>query len=325
MTTEVTRLYDAFPFPSPGAELPLIEVVADEMHLLVEDGSLDGWTVLDAGCGTGHTLVGLARACPGARFVGLDACGTSLDIARSLAERHGTDNVEFVHGDLLDVRLHRRFDLVVSFGVVHHLPDPRAGLHRLAGLLADDGLLHLWLYNSTGEHGRMFDRELVRLLAAGDDPASGLAAARALGLRLSLDRYGFPAGWTGAGMSPAEQDVFDADAYAHPVVHTMRFADVPDLFAGVGVDWVAADRVYGPRGTPFVDLGGTQADPGGHVRCEDLFDDPDLRGRAASLDNLGRARAIELALRPTGFRLLAGRGAGLLRCVPRIRGNLLIP
>ncbi|AXI80899.1 class I SAM-dependent methyltransferase [Peterkaempfera bronchialis] len=323
MAIEVARLYEDFPFPSPEPDSGLIDVVADELPLVLGDTALDGLQVLDAGCGTGHTLVALARRHPEARFTGVDACRRSLDIARGLAERHGVGNVDFVHGTMPQLDLATRFDLVVCFGVLHHLPDPRAGLRWLTEHLGDDGLLHLWLYHALGEHGRMLDRELVQLLAPADDPAAGLETVRLLGLSLPLAEYGFPAGWTGTALSQAEQDVFDADAYLNPVVQPMRFGDVPGLFDGLGLDWLAADRVYCPDRVAFIDLDGLEPESDRFVRPQSLFDSAALRERLSTLGNLDRVRALELRLRPTGFRVLAGRGASLDRCVPRVKGNLL--
>nr|AHL44339.1 methyltransferase [Streptomyces griseofuscus] len=318
------RLYESFPFPSPGADRPLIDVVGNELPLVVEGGLRDGWSVLDAGCGTGHTLIGLARAYPHVHFVGLEPSDASRDIARHLAERHGTTNVEIVDGAIPDTVIERRFEFIYSYGVVHHLPDPQAGLNWLGDHLAEDGLLHVWLYNAIGEAQRMRDRELVRLMAAHAD-GHGLDVVRALGFSLSLDAYGMPGAWAGTALDQAEQDVFDADAYLNPVVHTLRFGDLPELLDGV-TDWVAADRVYGPHGAPYLDLSGTGGFPAQGpelLRPEDLFDDPGLRTRIGDLGNLDRLRAVELVLRPTGFRALAGRGGSLNRCSRRIAGNLL--
>ncbi|MFJ5948268.1 class I SAM-dependent methyltransferase [Streptomyces noursei] len=318
------RLYEDFPFPSPGVNRPLIDVVANELPLVVEGGLRDGWSVLDAGCGTGHTMIGLARAYPNVHFVGLEPSNASRGIAQRLAERHGITNVEFADGAMPDAVLERRFEFVYSFGVVHHLPDPKAGLKWLGDHLADHGLLHLWLYNAIGEVQRMRDRELVRLMAA-DEDSHGLDVVRALGLSLSLDAYGMPGAWAGAALDQDEQDVFDADAYLNPVVHTLRFGDLPELLDGV-TDWVAADRVYGPDGAPYLDLSGTGefAAQGPEVlRPEDLFEDPGLRTRIGGLGNLDRLRAVELVQRPTGFRVLAGRGGSLRRCTRRVAGNLL--
>ncbi|TSB32805.1 class I SAM-dependent methyltransferase [Streptomyces benahoarensis] len=325
MATSATQcLYETFPFPTPGVDRPLIDVVADEIPLVIEGGPADGWSVLDAGCGTGHTLVGLARAYPRVHFTGLEPSAAARDIARRLARRHGVTNVDIVDGALPDAALDRRFDFIYSYGVIHHLPDPHAGLAWLGEHLADDGLLHLWLYHAIGEAQRMRDRELVRLLGAHED-APGLDVVRALGLSLSLDAYGMPGAWAGTALDQREQDVFDADAYLNPVVHTLRFADLPRLLDGV-TDWIAADRLYGPHGAPYLDLSGTGGlPPHGPelLRPEDLFDDPGLRRRIDALDHLDRLRAVELVQRPTGFRALAGRGAALHRCTRRIAGNLL--
>lgn len=320
---ELAHLYEQYPFPSPRRDADLIEVVADETPLVLEDGILEGGRVLDAGCGTGHTLVGMARRFPKAHFTGLDMCGRSLGIARDLAKRHDVHNVEFRLGAMPDTDLQERFDYVICFGVLHHLSDPAAGLAWLTDRLADDGLLHLWLYNSVGERNRMLDRELARLLArpAGTDEA--LATVRMLGLRLSLTEYGFPAGWNGTELDNSEQDVFDADAYLNPLVHTYRFGDMPALCAHAGLDWLAADRVYGPQGVHFVDLGGTEAASSRYARPEDLLSHPELRERLAAMSPLERLRALELVLRPTGFRVLAGRGPSVAHCVPRLRNNLL--
>ncbi|WP_055591318.1 class I SAM-dependent methyltransferase [Streptacidiphilus griseoplanus] len=323
MTTDVVQLYENFPFPSPEDDSPLIDVVAEELPFVLADTRLTGWQILDAGCGTGNILVALARSHPEAHFTGVDACARSLEIARRRAEHHQVTNVEFVHGRMPDLDLDRRFDLVLCFGVLHHLPDPQAGLRWLTTHLADQGLLHLWLYHALGEHGRMLDRELVQLLSRTGSRGDGLETIRSLGIRLSLSEYGFPAGWTGLALSEAEQDALDADAYLNPVVQPMRFADVPGLFAGLPVDWLAADRVYAPGGTPFVDLAGAEPDRTRHIHPGELVDTPTLRARVRELDTLDQLRALELRLRPTGFRVLAGRGRSLDRCVGRIHGNLL--
>ncbi|GGU74733.1 hypothetical protein GCM10010211_45800 [Streptomyces albospinus] len=326
MTSDVTQLYESFPFPSPAEDAPLMDMIADQLPFVVREAELEGWEVLDAGCGTGSILLALARRYPRARFTGVDACSRSLEIARRSAEWYGVSNVEFVHGSMPELGLPRRFDLVICCGVLHHLPSPRAGLQWLAEHLADDGLLYLWLYDAVGEHGRMLDRELVQLLTPSGTPEDGLATIRGLGLELSLTDYGFPAGWTGTALTAAEQDVADADAYLNPVVLPMRFADMPELFAGLPVDWLAADRVFHPGGISLVDLAGKEAESHGDavfVRPEDLFDRPALRDQVRKLGNLDRLRAIELRLRPTGFEVVAGRDAGLDRCVSRIAGNLL--
>ncbi|MGH3791180.1 MAG: class I SAM-dependent methyltransferase [Pseudonocardiaceae bacterium] len=104
-------------------------------------------------------------------------------------------------------------DLIICIGVMHHMPDPQAGLHWLGRHLTDDGLLYLWLYNALGEHGRMLDRELVQLFTSVNKGKSTLEIVRALGITLSPTQYGLSADWPGSGMNTASKDVVEADAH----------------------------------------------------------------------------------------------------------------
>lgn len=70
----------------------------------------DKHAVLDLGCGTGLLAASLA----GVRDVyGVDPAEAMLDVARG---RAGGDRVTWVHADARDVRLGRRFDLIVMTG-----------------------------------------------------------------------------------------------------------------------------------------------------------------------------------------------------------------
>ena len=68
-------------------------------------------TVLDAGCGTGRVAVELARR-------GIDVVGVDIDPSMLERARAKEPRVEWVEGDLVDVDLGRRFDVVVLAGNV---------------------------------------------------------------------------------------------------------------------------------------------------------------------------------------------------------------
>ena len=95
-----------------------------------------GRTVLDAGCGEGYGAARLARVA--ARVVGIDR----PEAVRVAAARYAAPNLEFRPQDLerLDA-IADRFDLVVSFQVIEHLPDPGAFLRGLVRLVAPAGEL----------------------------------------------------------------------------------------------------------------------------------------------------------------------------------------
>ncbi|WEV29236.1 class I SAM-dependent methyltransferase [Streptomyces sp. 71268] len=314
---EVRRLYERFPYPSPTAESGLLHDVANAMGFLLADGRLGERRVLDAGCGTGHRLVALAKGHPEARFVGVDASAASLAVARALADRHGVRNVEFRQGLVPGLTLPETFDLVVCTGLVHHLPDPRAGLRWLVERLADDGLLYLWLYHALGEHDRLLDRELVRLLDDASGTGSGLETVRALGLTLAEGRYGAN---SESAATAETRHVIDADAYLHPVVHAWRFGDLPGLLAGLDLDWVSAFSVNYEGGSRFVDLAGLEDDPYLCVTGAESLP-YELADRLTGLSNPRQLQVLELRLRPTGFSLAAGRGDSLRQCAPRVAGS----
>jgi SAM-dependent methyltransferase len=324
MTSETAQLYETFPFPSSEAESSLINQIPDEIPLIRSDPDLSGLRILDAGCGTGHTLVAMAVRYPKASFLGVDLSNHSLAVAHRLAQRHGATNIEFLRASIPELTLNTKFDLITCLGVLHHLPDPREGLRALAEHLAPTGHMLLWLYHSLGEHDRMLDRELVLLLTSQQKDGSGLDTIRALGLRLSLTRYGFPSGWAGNGISPAEQDALDADAYLNPIVRPFRFAELPPLIQDAGLNWVALHRAdSAAAGIRFPDLDGIAPDTPDVLSIDDLFTDQTLRHRLHHMNRTDRASALELRLHPTGFAVLTGHPSALPACPPRIRHNLL--
>ncbi len=73
--------------------------------------SLQPRSVLDAGCGTGRVAIELARR-------GVDVVGVDLDPAMLEQARAKAPEVAWVHGDLAEVDLGRRFDVVVLAGNV---------------------------------------------------------------------------------------------------------------------------------------------------------------------------------------------------------------
>jgi SAM-dependent methyltransferase len=100
--------------------------------------------VLEIGCGIGTDAVNFARA--GAEYTGVDLSEVSLDLARQRFGVFGLDG-GFVqsNAEVLDVRA-ASFDLVYSFGVIHHTPDPDAVLRQARRAIRPDGEFRLMLY-----------------------------------------------------------------------------------------------------------------------------------------------------------------------------------
>src|SRR5262249_57442920 len=99
-----------------------------------------GLRVLDAGCGMGRWLHFVRRE--GAEVVGMDV-SPAIDV---VARREGLE-ANLVQADLrYPPFAEGAFDLVYSFGVVHHLEDPLVGVRALAPLVRRGAELSLYLY-----------------------------------------------------------------------------------------------------------------------------------------------------------------------------------
>jgi len=92
-----------------------------------------GARVLEVGCGIGTDTINFARA--GARVTAVDLSQASIDIARARAEVFQVDDlIDFHCADIerpWGVIPQRDYDLIYSFGVLHHTPDPWHALENL--------------------------------------------------------------------------------------------------------------------------------------------------------------------------------------------------
>src|SRR2546422_214830 len=83
-----------------------------------------GKKVLEIGCGIGTDTINFARH--GAQVTVVELSEKSLEVARRRAEVFGlADRIQFYQGDaeqLPQILPPQRFDLVYSFGVIHHTP-----------------------------------------------------------------------------------------------------------------------------------------------------------------------------------------------------------
>ena len=110
-------------------------------------------SVLVAGCGTSQAAK-YALRWPHAKVTGIDVSATSIQRTEKLKRKYRLDNLEVRQIAVERAgELGRRFDQVVSTGVLHHLPDPDAGLRSLRDVLEPGGAMHLMVYAPYGRAG----------------------------------------------------------------------------------------------------------------------------------------------------------------------------
>lgn len=92
-----------------------------------------GKKVLEVGCGLGTDTINFARA--GADVTAIDLSSESLALAKKRAEVFGlSDKIKFYEANaeqLVDFIPAEKYDLIYSFGVIHHSPHPDAILRHL--------------------------------------------------------------------------------------------------------------------------------------------------------------------------------------------------
>jgi SAM-dependent methyltransferase/Tfp pilus assembly protein PilF len=134
---------------------------------------------LNAGCGTGQHPLEMLLRITGMQVLAVDLSLASLGYAQRMARHLGIRDVSFAQADLLELgSVERRFDLIDSSGVLHHLADPARGLAVLAGLLREDGLLRLSLYSELARRHVVAARQYLAGLGL-DASADGIRAGRA--------------------------------------------------------------------------------------------------------------------------------------------------
>jgi SAM-dependent methyltransferase len=130
--------------------------------------------VLVAGGGTGDASIFLAHQLRNtdAHVVHLDLSSASIAIAQERARIRGLENISWINDSLLNLPGLglEKFDYINCSGVLHHLPDPDAGLVALKSVLKDSGALGIMVYASYGRTGVYQLQSLLRLVSDEEDP-----------------------------------------------------------------------------------------------------------------------------------------------------------
>jgi 2-polyprenyl-3-methyl-5-hydroxy-6-metoxy-1,4-benzoquinol methylase len=92
-----------------------------------------GKRVLEIGCGIGTDTINFARQ--GAKVTAVDLSEKSIEVARSRASVYGLrDQVQFFSGNAEELSRFvpaEPYDLIYSFGVIHHTPNPDRVLEQM--------------------------------------------------------------------------------------------------------------------------------------------------------------------------------------------------
>jgi SAM-dependent methyltransferase len=128
--------------------------------------------VLVAGCGTGQHSIQTAKRFKDCHVLAIDLSTSSLAHAKRKSDEFGLRNIKYMQADILDLpKLSEQFDIIESFGVLHHMNDPIAGWQALIECLKPGGLMMISLYSELAREHIVKMREEVKIdnIAANKD------------------------------------------------------------------------------------------------------------------------------------------------------------
>ncbi|QDZ39230.1 class I SAM-dependent methyltransferase [Euhalothece natronophila Z-M001] len=173
----VTNLYNAYPFPPeplldeppPGYNWRWSWTAAYDFCTGRKPAQQD-IRILDAGCGTGVGTEYLVHLNPEASVIGIDISPEALKVAQERCQRSGgADRVTFQEMNVEQAHtLEGQFEMINCVGVLHHLPDPVAGIKALASKLAPGGIMHIFVYGELGRWEVRLMQNAIALLQPND-------------------------------------------------------------------------------------------------------------------------------------------------------------
>lgn len=113
----------------------------------INEESLKGKVILDAGCGMGrYTRIAGSM---GDEIIGVDL---SQSILKAYQITRNNPFAHIVQGDILHLPFReKQFDIIYSLGVLHHTPDARQSFLSLTRYIKKEGIISIWVYGTAGK------------------------------------------------------------------------------------------------------------------------------------------------------------------------------
>lgn len=157
-------------------------IASDSLVELLGEQAIPGRYFLDIGTGSGLFSL-CAHQLGAARVVSIDVDADAVDSCRQLRAAAGHPRTwDVIHGSILDQELVSQLekaDIVYSWGVLHHTGDMYSAIRNAAGLVADDGLLAIAIYNRVERRFLTSDRWLHIKRLYNRAPRAGRQAMKA--------------------------------------------------------------------------------------------------------------------------------------------------
>jgi SAM-dependent methyltransferase len=242
IVSAVGQMYARHPFPPPQRKNSYRRHAAYVHQFLRERGiAPEGAAFGDIACGTGLMMLDYAREFPQTSFTGYDISPTSVGLVNATLDAEQVTNARAHHQDIMALDQADAFDYIVSWGTVHHLPDPARGIAVLCRALKPGGILRLGVYGHYGNWERRIQQEMLRTITESallDDQAR-IEAVRvwAAGDRNFKNYYTAP---------PVDlaDDNWVVDEFLHVWEQHLRLRDVVSCLTGQRMDVLRMTDYY---------------------------------------------------------------------------------
>ncbi|MGC9991035.1 MAG: methyltransferase [Candidatus Cybelea sp.] len=324
IAAQVADFYECHPYPPPVDDLIGYGRSWDDRRRRAESHLFwpaepyrDDRSILIAGCGTTQAAH-YALRWPRAQVIGIDVSAASIAFTERLKQKYALDNLEVRQLSVeRAAELGRSFEYVISTGVLHHLPDPDAGLQALRDVLAPNGAMHVMVYAPYGRAGVYMLQDYCRRLGIGhmDVEIRDLAASlKALppDHPLAPLRRNSPDFASNAGV---------ADALLHPADRSYSVPQLMDFLERAGLSFVRWLRQ-----APYLPWCGALASAPHHSKLIELT--PEAQYAAIELFRGTMVRHSVIAFgkeRPTKNASVDFDADAWLRYVPvRLHGTIVV-
>ena len=148
---QIKEFYSKLKFPGPYSieDLEFYDQYLINPYLKFYDDAIQSCkTVLDVGCGSGFIVNLFARKYPSINFDAVDF-SDSIGYAQQFSKQHKIKNITYYKENFLEWDCKYNYDLVLSNGVLHHMPNYHRALEKICELSTDR--IVIGIYNSYGK------------------------------------------------------------------------------------------------------------------------------------------------------------------------------
>jgi 2-polyprenyl-3-methyl-5-hydroxy-6-metoxy-1,4-benzoquinol methylase len=155
---QVRKFYSEIQFPGPYTYEDLLfynSYSKNNFINLYVNAAKSDINILDIGCGTGVITNLIALQHSNCSIDAVDFCD-SIDYAKRFSQQNHIKNIQYHKSNFFEFAPNKKYDLIISNGVLHHMPDYKSAIELLKTYLVPGGELVLGIYNNYGKLYKKF-------------------------------------------------------------------------------------------------------------------------------------------------------------------------